>query len=191
MNGRAALRKLAKRYAELERRRLELQSLSGEGQRLSKQAIFALHRKDTGKAKKLLDAATARLRTAGRIVSKEPKLASEGMWRSALEEYVEACLFGRAVDGRPLFPAQDVTDDPTITLGALSDLVGEYVRLAVNAATEGDRKRVERIVDDARTIVEYLSSLDATGSLRSKGDQARQHLRKLEDIRYDITIRSV
>lgn len=191
MNERAALRNLAKRYANVERSRLKLQALSGEAQRCSKQAIFALHRNDLVAAGERLKKSTRLLTDAGRIVSREPRLASEGMWRSALEEHAEAALFDRFVNGKRLLPFRTATDDPAIVLGALSDFVGECVRLAVNAATTGDRNRVLAIVEKAGMVVEYLSSLDLTGGLRSKGDQARQHLRKLEDIRYDMSIRSV
>jgi hypothetical protein len=34
-----------------------------------------------------------------------------------------------------------------------------------------------------------MAAMNLTGSLRNKFDQGKQHLRRLEDIRYDLSIR--
>ncbi len=116
------------------------------------------------------------------------RLASEGIWHAALEEFAEAVLFFGMVTSKS-FETGDLLDDPSIMLGGLSDAVGELVRLAVREATEGNAERVEVIAKEAERLVVFLTSMDLTGGLRSKGDQARQHLRRLEDIRYDLSRR--
>ena len=98
-------------------------------------------------------------------------------------------LLARGIKGESLLPTQKDELDPDILIGALSDVVGEYVRRAVMFATDGDRKSVEKLYEESKIIVGFLTSLDLTGSLRSKGDQSRQHLRRLEDIRYDMSRR--
>jgi predicted translin family RNA/ssDNA-binding protein len=181
------LQKLKRRYEQLEQSRRDLQRRSADAQRLSKLAIFSIQREDFETAQKQLDEAEAILREVQKMTKKEPRLASEGMWRSALEEYGEAEVFLALARGAQKIKTTDLLDDPAILLGAISDAVGELVRLAVRAATNHDRKRVEQIYVQGERLVEFLTSLDLTGGLRSKGDQARQHLRRLEDIRYDMS----
>ena len=82
-----------------------------------------------------------------------------------------------------------IADDPEIYLGGLSDITGELVRRSVLHATDGDHETVERIFEDVRRVVELLMDMDLTGGLRSKLDQAKQNLRKLEEIRYDLSLR--
>jgi len=60
-------------------------------------------------------------------------------------------------------------------------------RFAVRKATLGDKVSVERLFKSAENMVAFLMSLDSTGYLRTKTDQAKQHLRRLEELRYDIS----
>lgn len=149
-----------------------------------------MQRGDIAQACTLLRAAHALLVKGKRSVNKEPRLASEGMWLAALEEFCEALLFERTVQSKPLFPLPPILNHPEIVIGGVSDLVGELVRLAVRSATSGDVAHVVHLHAAAEELVVWLTSMDLIGSLRSKGDQARQHLRKLEDIRYDLSRRT-
>lgn len=182
-----ALTQLRNKHTGLEANRRGLQELSAAAQRLSKQAIFALQRGDGSSALKLLNEARGLLIKGKNIIKHDPRLLSEGIWRAALEEYCEASFFEKAVSGKDLFPPQDVTEDTDILLGALSDLIGEMVRQAVNAAIERDKKKVDETYALAQELVDFFLSLDLTGNLRNKADQARQHLRRLEEVRYDLS----
>jgi len=73
-------------------------------------------------------------------------------------------------------------------LGGLCDLIGEMVRLATNRATRGDYKSAAVLKEQAETIMAELLDFDLTGYLRTKYDQARGHLRKLEQISYEIKL---
>ena len=184
------LKKLRERYDRLQASRVQLQTVSAAAQRLSKQSIFSMQRDDEALAQKLLQQAEFGLRDGAKIVARESRLLNDGTWRSALEEFTEAAFFYRAAQGGDLFPPHDLTDDPDILLGGLSDMVGELVRLAVHAATRGDVREVDRIEEISERVVGFLLSVDATGSTRQKVDQARQHLRRLEDVRYDLSRRA-
>jgi len=81
-----------------------------------------------------------------------------------------------------------VTDEPDILVGGLSDLIGEFVRLAVKRAIDRDKKSVDKLLEMSNELIEFMLALDATGALRNKIDQARQHQRRLEDIRYDLSL---
>lgn len=164
-----------------------LQLLGNELTRLSKTVIFALQRNQPA-TKLLRDAERVYVRGQN-MLTRTPALSGEGAWHAGCEEYAEARLLEAFVrDDAQLF-ARILEMDVEIVLGALSDLVGELARLAVREATQGRGERVGRIADDAERIVQFLTSLDLTGSLRSKGDQARQHIRKIEDIRYDLSVK--
>jgi predicted translin family RNA/ssDNA-binding protein len=74
-------------------------------------------------------------------------------------------------------------------LGGLCDLTGELVRRAVNRAAAGYAEEVsgiKAIIDD---IMAELVAFDMTGYLRTKYDQAKGNLRKIEQISYEIKIR--
>ncbi|MCC7357242.1 hypothetical protein IT408_01925 [Candidatus Uhrbacteria bacterium] len=182
------LKVVKKRYERLEVLRRELQKLSSDAQRLAKQAIFSLQRDNEKEGHSRLEEALLILKKAQKISQTEQRLAGDGMWRSALEEAAEAVLFFRLITKHEIASGK-LFNDPTILLGGLSDAIGELVRFAVRAATAGDIDRVNKIADQAEELVEFITSLDMTGSLRAKGDQARSHLRRLEDIRYDISRR--
>ncbi len=184
-------RALRDRVVALSEYRIRLQRTSSDMERASKQAIFALQRDDLARAETLLREAKSHEAAAEKLIIKEPMLAREGMWHAAREEYAEARFCERAVRGEAVVTKEDLKEDPDIVLGALSDLIGENVRRSIAAATRGDAKTVDRIYEQSVIIVDFLTSLDLTGGLRSKGDQARGHLRRLEDIRYDLSRRVV
>lgn len=181
-----SLKKLAQRHAEIEAKRRKLQELSQTSQKMAKQAIFALQRDEKQRAAELLKEAQVSLLEGRKIVLNEKRLYSEGMWRAALEEFCEAFFFERAIAGKELLPVP-VTDEPDILVGGLSDLIGEFARLAVKRAIARDKAGVDRLLEMGGQLVEFMLALDATGGLRSKIDQARQHVRRLEDIRYDLS----
>ena len=187
MNDMSHLKRLGDAYVRERTAARQLQSLGSELTRLSKTSIFSLQRGVASGPS--ITQAHRLVRKGSAIVKKFPSLRDAGPWRAGLEEYAEARLLASFVGGDARLFADAIAGDPEIGLGALSDLVGELARLAVREATAGHAAAVERIGRDAERIVGFLTSLDLTGSLRSKGDQARQHLRKIEDVRYDLSRR--
>ncbi len=179
---------LKTRYEKIETARRSLQRLSAEAQRNAKQAIFAAQREESASAATQLASARALLLQGKKLTKTEPRLLSEGIWRAALEEYAEALVFIQlAAEKTTIDWQEDLIEDPSTMLGGLSDAVGELVRLAIRSATARDVPRVERIAVTAEQLVDFLTSIDMTGPLRAKGDQARGHLRRLEDLRYDMS----
>lgn len=174
----------------LDRSRRALQALSSEILSGSKRAIFALHREDGDAAAKELVIAREKLAAGWKLVKQESRIAQEGMWRAAQEEFAEADLFAQYLEKGSVGKVSEVADDPDVFIGALSDLSGELSRRAVLLASKRDAKAVERIFSDVTEIVSFLLQMDLTGSLRTKVDQAKQNLRKLEEIRYDLAIRA-
>ncbi|MBU1348710.1 hypothetical protein KJ781_01420 [Patescibacteria group bacterium] len=156
----------------------------------AKRSIFALQRDDVRTAEKELATAAKAYKTGASLVRKDPALASDGPWLAALEEHCEALLFHRFVTHGTLEDADLSVTDPESVIGGLSDVVGEFARLAVLKATAGDRKAVESLYVAGRKVVGVLLAMDLTGNLRSKFDQSKNALRKLEEIRYELSRRA-
>lgn len=155
-------------------------------QTLAKRGMFALHREDEATAESLLAEARA-LRDAAKHDYGVERVMREGAWIAAEEELLEAELFyafykGQSVRGLPI-------QHPSIVIGALSDVLGEVVRLIVRDVTRGSAERVQAAQALVQEVMEVLLQLDATGQARQKVDQARQHARKIEDIAYDLALR--
>jgi predicted translin family RNA/ssDNA-binding protein len=74
-------------------------------------------------------------------------------------------------------------------LGGICDTTGELVRRAVNEAARGNLDEVEKIHGIIDQILGELVEFDMTGYLRTKYDQARGNLRKIEQINYEVKLR--
>jgi len=168
--------------------RRELQSNASDILGASKRAVFAIQRGDSKAADTELGSARKSVGKGKAIVKKESRLLGEGMWRAGLEEYTEAVLYNDAIAGRKIGIVKEVEGDPDTYLGALSDLTGELTRSAVLAATERKVKEVKRLHVLVREAVEFLLTLDLTGSHRQKFDQAKQNLRKIEEIAFNVSL---
>lgn len=174
--------------ASIDNHRAKLNQMSGDLLRLSKRAIFALQRSDKTEAASRFKSCEALLKDCLKIIAKQPALQTDGAWKAAIEEYAEARIFESFLKGKLTYPAA-LKNYPEAIYGGLADAAGEMARLSVLSATAGDKNTVERAHQVVVQIVEHLASLELTGNLRSKFDQSKQHLRRIEDIRYDLSKR--
>ncbi len=117
------------------------------------------------------------------------RLVMEGAYKASVEEYVEAKMFNNFLAGKKVdkFPKAKIDYDSY--LAGISDLTGEMVRMAVNQASRKNFKEVEKIKQAIGDILAELVAFDMTGYLRTKYDQAKTNLRKIEQIDYEIKIR--
>ena len=107
----------------------------------------------------------------------------------AIEEYTEAKLLYFAITGKEIDKIKKLNLSTDAYLGGICDLLGELVRVATNDAAAGNFNRVAEIKELAENIMDQLIDFDMTGYLRTKYDQARGHLRKLEQMAYEIKLR--
>lgn len=182
--------RLKDNYAAYDRERREIIKIAGDALTKAKQAIFSFHRNDVVGGKENLRSAESFIRAAALKFKKIPELGSEGSYRAALEEYTEARLFETFLEGKPIGQVSAPGMDEDIYLGGLFDLTGELVRYGVLKATERDKKEVQRAGAALEEIAGEIISMNITGSLRAKYDQMKQNLRKMEEIRYDLSMRS-
>ncbi|MBI4133483.1 hypothetical protein HY478_02615 [Candidatus Uhrbacteria bacterium] len=181
---------IATRYVTYEQAYRTVVRESAVAQNQAKRAIFALHRGDSAEANKLLGSALKVLVGFEPLFKKEPMLRYEGALRAAIEEFLEASFFRQFVLGNELDRVAELSDiDAELYLGGLSDLTGELVRYAVAQATARHFKEVARAKQTLDEVITFLVSLDLTGYLRQKYDQAKNSLRRMEEVAYDVALK--
>ena len=181
--------RLKKEYDTYESARRELIGVSNTALSKSKQAIFALHRDDEKEAARLLYEVERTFSALEKQFSKIEGLRWEGAYRAALEEYVEAKLFFEFMRGGKVTEIKTVPLDADSYFAGLSDVTGELTRKCVQRATQNRMGDVEKLTEAVRAIVGELIKFDLTGYLRTKYDQAKQNLRRVEEVMYDIKLR--
>jgi len=154
----------------------------------SKKAIFSLHRDDIAGAEKTLKELEEILKNLEKKFNFS-RLMQEGSYKAALEEYVEAKMFYLVMVGKKIDKIQSIKIDYESYLGGISDLIGELVRRAIKMATLGNIDEVKKIHKIADDIMAELVEFDMRSYLRTKYDQAKGHLRKIEQINYEINLR--
>ncbi|MBT4722531.1 hypothetical protein HN958_01700 [Candidatus Falkowbacteria bacterium] len=155
----------------------------------SKQSIFALQRGKKIEAKDRLADANKALISLDKRFGKDGKLRSEGSWKAAVEEYLEAKFFADFMAGKKITGIKDFPVLSEEYLGALSDLTGEIVRMMVLWTTKGKIKDVKDAGEIVHATLHELMQSDYRGYLRTKFDQAKRNLQKSESILYDLSIR--
>ena len=78
---------------------------------------------------------------------------------------------------------------PHIYIAGLADVPGEMLRYAVMSATNKDFKMVEKCVEAGSEIVGEMIEFNLTSYLRTKFDQAKGAVRKLEQVQYEVSLR--
>jgi len=179
---------LKKDYQNQENERRQIISLSNNVLFHSKKAIFTLHRHELKIAElKLKEMEDSLLQLEKKFGIK--RIEEEGAYRAAIEEYVEAKLLSFVIKGEKIDRIKKLKLGNDAYLGGICDLLGELVRTATNEAAAGHFEQVEKIKKLANDIMDQLIDFDMTGYLRTKYDQARGHLRKLEQMAYEIKLR--
>ena len=181
---------IKKQYAATATDRRRVAALSSEAQQLAKQAIFAMQRADLVQAKKLIAQSQNLIVNCKKIRLANSELDSQGSFRAALEEYVEAALFFQALTGGRGGPLPKINVPLETYLGGLADMVGEITRRSVILVTEGKYQEVRALAKIAAAAVGELAQMNLVGYLRNKFDQANQALRKLESILYDLSLQN-
>lgn len=183
------LQEIKDRQAAYAAARREIIALAADMQQASKRAIFALHRNDVAGAQVLLASADEKIAAIRKLIVAVPDTSDVGSFRAALEEYAEAALYLQFVQEGKVGRLDVPEIDDEIYLGGLSDLAGELQRRVVALATGGKVEEVRLAKEAIGEIVEGLLAMDLGGYLRTKFDQAKNALRRAEDVMYDLSLR--
>ncbi len=179
--------KLAEEFKRYDEERERLIKKSRDVLKLSKQLIYALHRDEMEQASTLLKQIEKEKKELEGIAKHNAKMAFEGSYKVAMQEYAEAVLYYNFVKEGKLI-ALDLTSQHYI-LG-LADLPGELVRRAVFLAGKGKTDEVGKIRDEVDLIYGELLKFDfRENEIRRKVDAVKYDLRKLEDLMLDLKLK--
>jgi len=121
---------------------------------------------------------------------KDPSIFEEGSYKAGLEEFVEASIFNQYLQKKTIGKLSKIKVDSDIFVAGLCDVPGELLRYAIKSATEKKFDEVKRCRQAADEIIGELVDMNLTGYNRQKFDQAKQALHKLEQVLYEVSIRS-
>ncbi len=182
------LDELKKSYQANESERRQIISASNNILFEAKKTIFALQRQDFKAAEEKIDGVEKALKNLESRFGFE-RLHREGAYKAAAEEYLEGKTLFLAIKNKKIEATKDLHLDYESYLGGICDMIGELVRYATNQAAKGKFSEVAKIKKMAEDIMGQLIDFDMTGYLRTKYDQSRGHLRKLEQMAYEIKLR--
>lgn len=159
--------------------------------KLSKQVIYAVHRSDLKGAEKLVKDIKKELKELNQYIEKNPKMYHQGSYKVAVQEYVEAMLFyGYEKDGK-IYSKSELNVDTDYYLLGVADLSGELVRKAILDATKGNYDTPLKAKELVSEIYEWLLNFDIRESeLRKKFDGIKYDLKKLEDLCFQLSLKS-
>ncbi|MFA6994856.1 MAG: hypothetical protein WC249_00390 [Patescibacteria group bacterium] len=183
------LSNLKNNYQTNESERRQIISASNSILFEAKKTIFALQRQDFQVAETKLNEIEKSLETLENRFGVD-RLRREGAYKAAAEEYLEGKTFYLIIKNKKITETKKLHLDYEGYLGGICDLIGELVRFATNQAASGKFSEVAKIKKIADDIMTQLVDFDLTGYLRTKYDQARGHLRKLEQMAYEIKLRN-
>ena len=181
--------KLKKDYDSYDINRRIIIKHSNDIIKLAKQAIFAVHRDNMAEAEKNFKDSEELIKYLNTKIKKEKGLEYEGAYLAAMEEYCEAKLLYHFLKTGKIGALAGVKLDENTYLGGLCDFTGELVRRAVFLATRRRYKEVEACEQAIEAVIHELIQFNLIGPLRPKYDQAKNNLRKIEEIMYDLEIK--
>lgn len=156
----------------------------------SKSAIYAAHRSDLKGAEKLLDEAKKLITKMEQLIKKDIHLATTGAYGEALEEYAEAACYIHYLKTKNIPSHTEIGVDADTYLPALSDVVGELVRKAINSAAAGDYETSLEIKEMVTELYAELMLFDWRNTpARRKFDAIKYGLEKLEDLALKIKLK--
>ena len=169
--------------------RQEIHIAMRKATRLSKRAIFLVHRNQLDDAVKTLRRAGDILAGLDNLSESFPDLLYMGSVDAAFQEYTEAQILFGLVTKKRFVNHQDINVPPSSYVLGLADVIGELRRRALDLLREGKSKRAEECMDYMETIYAELTNLDSIQmlipGLRRKCDVGR---RVIEATRGDLTI---
>jgi len=170
--------------------RRDVIKVSGDALHHAKRAIFSMHRDNLKEAKEKITQAEKLLSGLVKKYKKHPMMQDEGSYKAALEEYVEAYLMYAFFTKKKLGKVSKLNISAEVYLAGLCDVPGELYRYAVRAATSKDVDTVNLCAKTANEIVGELIEFDLTKYLRTKFDQAKHVVRKIEHVVYELSLRN-
>ena len=181
------LEQLRKEYRANETARRQIISAANNILFAAKKNIFAIQRNDFKTAEEKMADIEKELKSLEKRFGAD-RLYNEGTYKAAVEEYLEGKTLYTVIKKKKIEAYKGLSLNYESYLGGICDMIGELVRYATNQAAKGKFSEVAKIKKIAEDIMGQLIDFDLTGYLRTKYDQARGHLRKLEQMTYELKL---
>jgi predicted translin family RNA/ssDNA-binding protein len=170
--------------------REELIRLSRDIVGLSKELIYATHRKDFKTAEKAKSDITKLVKSLKKY--ENSKHYASGSFKISIQEYVEAVCYLEFVKNGKIQTCKELDVDPEYYLLGLCDLTGELTRNAVNSAINDDYKKALEVQKFVVGLYEELMQFDfGNGELRKKFDGIKWELNKLQDLVFQLKMKGM
>jgi len=183
------LREIQEDLVRKDEARAEIYAAMRTSGRLSKQAIFAVHKARLEDAEKMLADAEKIFSKLNDMSRSFPDLLYMGSVDSAFQEYTEARLLLSLVKANRFIGFKEINVPSSSYVLGLADVIGELRRRALDFLRKGRTGNAEECLELMETIYGALVELDEVHflipGLRRKCDVAR-HI--IESTRGDITI---
>ena len=158
--------------------------------KLSKSAIYSIHRHKISEALTQLTKAKTVIKKLKALIKKNNMLANVGAYSEALEEYVEAACYYGFIKKNKLPTAKELGVETTVYLQGVCDLVGELVRKAINSSIKGEFKTALKIREFVADIHSELMMFDFRNiPVRRKFDSIKYGLDKLENLILELKLK--
>jgi len=155
--------------------------------KLSKRLIYSVHRNNLNESNSLFKEAKKSKADIDKIAKKHKKLAYEGSYSDAMQEYAEAICYYSFIKQNKIPLRKDIGVSTKDYLLGICDLSGELVRKAVSLAVKRKYKEVEKIKTIIEEIYNEFLKFDLRNSmLRKKSDSIKYNLKRIEEVVYDI-----
>jgi translin len=182
------LENIRQELREKEKIRENAQNEMRKAASLSKQAILLIHQKRLKEAKKFVKKASEIILKLNNASVTYPDIVYSGLFDAALQEYSEANIFLKLVEGEQFVTPKEIGVPSVDYVLGLADVIGEYRRLALDALREGDVQKSEKCLQIMDAIYIELMAMDEAymlvPGLRRKCDTARKII---ETTRGDVT----
>jgi translin len=191
MSLRETLEKIREELARKDEVRQEIHIATRRVTRLSKQAIFQIHKANLEKAEETLKKAEKLLKEIERMTKDYPDLFYLGSIDSAFQEYAEANILLELIKNVRFMSFEELGVPMTSYVLGLADVIGELRRRALESLRKGEMNIAEECLRLMETIYEEMINLEEiqflVSGLRRKCDTGRKII---EATRADITIES-
>ncbi|MBD3164765.1 hypothetical protein GF323_06205 [Candidatus Woesearchaeota archaeon] len=187
---RLSLEKIRKDMEKADRAREDVIRQARKIIKMSKTAIGAVHRDEIEKGENVLLKMKSDLVDLKRKAERSPKLQYEGIFKVAIQEYVEALsLIEFVKNGKIISYNEDYVDHENYIMG-LCDLSGELVRKAINSSIKENYQIAVRIRKTLEDLYIELSKFEfRNGELRRKYDGIKYDIKKLDDLVFQLKMK--
>lgn len=186
----ADLNEIKERMDTLDKIREDVIKQCRDIQKVSKQAIFSVHRGSLVDASRKLDQSKELAMKIQAIITQSGNpMLRQGAFSNSLEEWAEGVLTLEWIKRKRIVSKAELGIVNSFEyVGALSDFTGEIGRIAVAEASKREVAVVKEILECDVAISAAIMTLNIGGKYTKKADAVSINLKKVESIIYDLSL---